>query len=136
MSGADEPARSREEPGDGTDREAAADVWVALCTAPDTEAAERLARLAVEGGHAACANLLTGVRSLYRWRGAIQDDVEVLILFKTTVRAYQALAELVSRNHPYEVPELIAFPLAAGLPDYLAWVREETGGVDSPRGTV
>ena len=105
---------------------------MALTTAPETAVAERLARLAVEAGHAACANLVPGLRSLYRWQGEIQDEPEVLILFKTTAEAYPGLAELVARNHPYQVPELIALPVCAGLAPYLAWVREAAAQVDRP----
>ena len=57
------------------------EVLVALCTAPDAPVAERLGRLAVEGGHAACANLIPGGRSIFRWQGALQDEPEVLLVF-------------------------------------------------------
>jgi periplasmic divalent cation tolerance protein len=102
------------------------DVWVGLCTAPDAETAARLGRLAVEGGHAACANLLPGVRSIYRWRGRVEDEAEVLVVFKTTAAAWPGLARMVAGAHPYDVPELIALPLTAGLEPYLRWVREST----------
>jgi periplasmic divalent cation tolerance protein len=111
-----------------------ADVWIALCTAPDIETAARLGRLAVEGGHAACANLVPGLRSLYRWEGRLADEAEILILLKTTAAAWPGLAALVRLHHPYEVPELIALPVGAGLEPYLRWVAETTGTarVDSP----
>ncbi|MFN2433285.1 MAG: divalent-cation tolerance protein CutA [Gemmatimonadota bacterium] len=112
------------------------DVWVALCTAPDLATAERLARLAVEGGHAACANLLQGVRSIFRWRGVVEDATEVLLVFKTTSAAYPGLARLVTAEHPYEVPELVALPLRSGLDAYLAWVRAESAPVDRGRAGV
>ncbi len=126
----------------GGDAVGPADVWVALCTAPDAETAARLGRRAVEGGHAACANLISGVRSLFRWEGEVQEEGEILIVFKTTAAAWPGLAELVARDHPYEVPELIAFPLADGLEAYLRWVRDSTGPahsgarVDSPSGST
>ena len=106
----------------------AAGIGVALATAPAREVAERLARLAVEGGHAACANLVPGLRSIYRWEGAVEEADEVLIVFKTTRAAYAGLAELVARNHPYQVPELVTLPVTAGLAPYLAWVGAEVGG--------
>jgi periplasmic divalent cation tolerance protein len=112
---------------------------MAFCTAPDAETAARLGRLAVERGHAACANLLPGVRSLFRWKDELQDEGETLIVFKTTAAAWEGLAGLVSRDHPYEVPELVAFPLVAGLEAYLRWVRESTRPsrrVDSPSHTT
>jgi periplasmic divalent cation tolerance protein len=117
---------------------APSDVWVALCTAPDAATAERLGRAAVEAGHAACANLIPGVHSLFRWQGKVQEDGETLIVFKTTAAAWRGLADYIAREHPYEVPELIALPLAAGLAGYLDWVRDSarstTSGarVDSP----
>ena len=112
----------------------AGEVWVALCTAPDAEVAERLGRRAVEEGRAACANLVPEVRSVFRWEGEVQSEAEVLIVFKTTRAAYPALAALIRTAHPYEVPELIAWPLAAGLEPYLAWVRESSGGGPPPKG--
>jgi periplasmic divalent cation tolerance protein len=118
------------------------DVWVALCTAPDAATAGRLGRAAVEAGHAACANLIPGVRSLFRWRGEVQEEGETLIVFKTTAGAWRGLADFIARDHPYEVPELIALPLAAGLDAYLGWVRDSTGAapaaarVDSPSGST
>jgi periplasmic divalent cation tolerance protein len=112
-------------------------VWIALATAPDENVAAELARLAVEGEHAACANLVGGVRSIYRWQGTVEDEREVLIVFKTTAAAYPGLAELVAAHHPYEVPELVAFPLTTGLAPYLEWVRASvagsTGGVYDPK---
>jgi periplasmic divalent cation tolerance protein len=124
-------ARSTAGGGRGDGPAGAEGVWIALCTTPDGETAERLGRLAVEGGHAACANLLPGVRSIFRWRGAVQDERETLIVFKTTARAWEGLARLIAAHHPYEVPELIALPLTAGLAPYLRWVRE---AADRPEG--
>ena len=107
-------------------------VWLAVSTAPDATVAEHLARLAVERGQAACANLIPGIRSIYAWKGRIEDGPEVLILFKTTAAAFPGLADLVARSHPYEVPELIGFPLAGGLPAYVAWVADVTSGAPMP----
>jgi periplasmic divalent cation tolerance protein len=109
-----------------------AEVWIALSTAPDQDVAERLGRLAVEESHAACANVISGLRSVYRWQGQIQNEPEVLIVFKTTREAYAGLADLVARHHPYEVPELIAFPVSTGLAPYLRWVRENTVPAEQP----
>ncbi len=120
----------------GEPGESASDVWVAFSTAPDLQGAEELGRRAVEAGHAACVNLISGVRSLYRWQGALEEAHEVLMVFKTTRTAFPRLAELVSAVHRYEVPELIAFPLADGLPAYLAWVRAVSAPVDTRDLTV
>ena len=112
-------------------RGAGAEVWLAVSTAPDAETAARLGRRAVEGRHAACANVLPGVRSIYRWKGAVEETPEILVLFKTTAAAYPGLARLIATEHPYEVPELLAFPAVDGLPLYLDWVRAEAAPVDT-----
>lgn len=93
---------------------------------PDAGAAAALARALVEQGLAACVNILPEVRSVYRWQGAIEEAGEVPVLIKTTAARYPELEAAVRRLHPYQVPELIALPITAGLPAYLRWVAEET----------
>ena len=100
---------------------------IALCTCPDRESALRLARALVVRRLAACVNVVPGVTSVYRWQDGLQEDDEVQLLVKTTRGRFEALAEAVRELHPYELPELVAVEIAAGLPDYLAWVRAETG---------
>ncbi len=102
------------------------DVLLVLCNTPDAECAARIAHALVEQGLAACVNILAPCRSIYRWQGKIEDTIEIPLLIKTTALAYPALEERLRQLHPYEVPEIIAVPLAAGLPAYLAWVTEET----------
>ena len=77
------------------------DLRVVLVTAPDVEVAERLARGLVEERLAACVNLIPGIRSFYRWKGAVQDDVEVLLLVKTRAARRAALASWVQALHPF-----------------------------------
>lgn len=97
-------------------------VRVVLVTAPDAETAARIARALVGEGLAACANLVPGVRSIYRWEGAVQDDAEVLLVLKTSRSRCPALAARVKDLHPYELPEVIALPVEGGSEAYLAWV--------------
>lgn len=97
-----------------------------LSTCPDAETAARIARALVEERLAACVNRLPGVQSTYRWHGEIHDDAEVLLLIKTTRERLGALRERLAELHPYEVPELIAFEIAGGLPAYLEWLADET----------
>ena len=66
--------------------------------------------------------MIAGVRSIYRWQAAVQDDAEALAIIKTTAERYPALAARLAELHPYEVPEIIALPLAEGHPPYLAWL--------------
>lgn len=99
-----------------------------LCTAPDLATAERLGRGLVEAKLAACVNLLPGVRSIYTWKGAVEDAEEVQLLVKTTARRFEALEGFVREHHPYEVPELVVLPIEGGGASYLAWLRESTEG--------
>jgi periplasmic divalent cation tolerance protein len=97
-----------------------------LTNLPDLPTAETLARQLVEARLAACVNILSPCRSVYRWRGAVETADEVPLLIKTSSERYDALAAAIRRQHPYELPEVIALPIIDGLPDYLAWVVSET----------
>ena len=101
------------------------DIRVVLVTAPDAEAGGRLARTLVEEHLAACANLVPGVRSIYRWEGRVQEDAEVLLVIKTTAGREVALCERVSSLHPYDLPEVLALPAVGGSDAYHDWVRCE-----------
>jgi periplasmic divalent cation tolerance protein len=105
-------------------------VLACYCTCPDAASAERLARALVEERLAACVSLLPGVRSVYRWRGALEQADEVLLLVKTTRPRLDALAARVRALHPYELPELIAVEATGGLPGYLDWIAAETRPAD------
>ena len=102
-------------------------VHLAFSTCPDLESAQRLADALVAERLAACVNILPGVRSTYQWQGAIEHSEEVQLIIKTTGERLPALAARLSQLHPYELPELVALPVAAGLPAYLHWVVGETG---------
>lgn len=80
----------------------------------------------VQQGLAACATIVPGVRSIYRWQGRVETGKELLLIIKTTRRSYQALENAVWKLHPYEVPEIIGFYAATGLPQYLEWVDRES----------
>ena len=110
-------------------REAADLVRVVLVTAPDAEKGKELARLVVGERLAACGNVIPGLTSVYRWSGSVQEDPEVLILFKTTQGALEALKARVVELHPYQVPEFLALPITDGHLPYLQWVL---GEVDEP----
>lgn len=98
------------------------DARVVFVTAPNEAAAAELVRAVVSEGLAACGTLVPGVRSIYRWKGEICEDAEVLVLFKTLASAVDALTARVVALHPYEVPEVLAVPVSAGLPAYLSWI--------------
>jgi periplasmic divalent cation tolerance protein len=97
-----------------------------LTNLPDATSARSLADALVGTRLAACVNILAPCRSVYRWQGQVEDAEEVPLLIKTTVERYAALEAAIRRQHPYELPEIVAVPITRGLPDYLAWVAAET----------
>lgn len=98
------------------------DYYLVLCTCPDRPSADDLAESLVRQRLAACVNILPGVESVYRWEGKIERGAELLLLIKTEKQAYGLLQDHIQRHHPYQVPEIIALPIAAGASDYLQWV--------------
>ncbi len=104
-------------------------VVAVLTTAPNAEVAERIGETLVQERLAACANVVPGVRSIFRWKGAISRESEVLMILKTTTESLAALSRRVVELHPYEVPEVIALDVRTGHEPYLDWVRAEVGGI-------
>jgi len=76
----------------------------------------------------ACGTLLPGARSIYRWEGQVTEEAEVVVLLKTDASRWEALCTAVRERHPYQVPELLALPVAQGLEPYLAWLTSEVVG--------
>ncbi|MHA6880750.1 divalent-cation tolerance protein CutA [Ralstonia pseudosolanacearum] len=103
------------------------DVLLVLTNLPDADSADRVTKVVLESRAAACVNRMPACASAYWWNGTIEHAVEIPLLIKTTRAAYPGLEAALRRAHPYEVPEIIAVPVAAGLPAYLAWVAGETG---------
>jgi periplasmic divalent cation tolerance protein len=93
---------------------------------PDRDSAAKLAQALIEKRLAACVNVLSPCRSFYRWKGKIEHAEEIPVLVKTTRERYAELETAIRAGHPYELPEIIAVPLTAGLPAYLEWVESET----------
>jgi periplasmic divalent cation tolerance protein len=97
-----------------------------------TEAdAARVARVLVEERLVACANLLPGARSIYRWKDAVKDEREVVVLMKTRKQDWTALLSRLHELHPYDTPECVAVRIAAGAPKYMAWLDEALAPEDS-----
>ncbi|MEY6431458.1 divalent-cation tolerance protein CutA [Thioalkalicoccus limnaeus] len=99
------------------------DLLLTLCTCPDRESAQRLATTLVEARLAACVNILPGALSVFSWEGRTEQVDEVLLMIKTGSAQFDELQRRVTQLHPYEVPEIIAIPIADGLPAYLDWLR-------------
>jgi periplasmic divalent cation tolerance protein len=95
--------------------------------AADTAEAERIAEALVAERLAACVNILGGVRSVYRWQGAVERADEVAMIAKTTEVLFDPLAARVRALHSYDTPAIVAWPIVAGDAAYLDWIGAETG---------
>ncbi len=104
------------------------EMLLVLTTLPDAATAHALAAALVEQRLAACVSLLPDCHSVYRWQGRIENAEEIPLLIKTRAARYPALEQAIRSMHPYTTPEIIALPVSHGLPDYLAWVCDETTG--------
>ena len=100
------------------------DKIVVLSTCASSEEAEKIARALVEKKLAACVNILPAVRSIYRWKGAIEDDQETLLLIKSSRALFGELRAEIQKLHSYEIPEAIAIPIVDGLERYLKWMAD------------
>ena len=101
---------------------------VILITAGSSEEGAKIAQTLVAEHLAACVNSISGVRSFFFWEGKAQDAVEVLLVCKSRMALMEKVIERVRSIHSYTVPEIIALPIMAGLPSYLAWVNDSTKG--------
>ncbi len=104
------------------------EISIVLVTAGSEEEAATIGRTLIEERLAACANMVPRIRSIYRWKGKIYDEQEFLIIIKTRTSLFEAVQKRVKELHSYEVPEIVSFPVALGLPQYLEWVQGETAG--------
>jgi periplasmic divalent cation tolerance protein len=104
----------------------ARDSRIVLVTAGNAEQANGIALALVEARLAACVNIVGPIRSIYRWRGSIEDESEHLLIIKTRARLYAAVERRVKQLHSYEVPEVLALSPSAGSSRYLDWIVEST----------
>jgi periplasmic divalent cation tolerance protein len=102
------------------------EILLVFTNLPDRTSAEHVARALIEQQAAACVNIMQGCTSLYRWQGQLETADEVPLLAKTTRAAYPRLEQTIRKLHPYELPEIIAVPVNAGLQEYMNWVIQET----------
>ena len=112
------------------------DIMLLLCNTPDADCARRLAHALVSQRLAACVNLLPEVQSVYHWQGQLEEARETPLLCKTTASAAPALMARLAQLHPYDVPEILSWPIADGLPSYLSWVAGEVISSPCERKTV
>lgn len=99
---------------------------VVLITAPTEAEASKIGRDLVEARLAACVNIVRNIRSIYRWKGNIEEGDEALMIAKTRRSHLEDLIGRVREAHSYSLPEIIALPIPAGSEEYLSWLRDET----------
>jgi periplasmic divalent cation tolerance protein len=104
---------------------------VVLSNCGSEEEAARVARALVEARVAACVNILPKIRSVYRWKGAIEEESEWMLVIKSSRPLFTRLQSELRRVHSYEVPEVLAIPVVDGSEDYLAWLDRELAGSDT-----
>ena len=99
---------------------------IVITHAPDRASADKIARALVDQKLAACVNILAGCSSIYRWQGQVETAVEVPLLIKTRADIYAEVEAAIKSLHPYELPEIVAVPVAHGSSDYLEWINAAT----------
>jgi periplasmic divalent cation tolerance protein len=105
---------------------------IVLITASKEDEAAKIAKDIVASRLAACVNIVKGVRSIYRWKGKVEDEGEVLMIVKTRRELFGELKKRVKELHSYSVPEIVALPVVEGSEEYLTWLKEETGRNPGP----
>lgn len=101
------------------------DKIVVFSTCASADEAEGLARRLVDERLAACVNVVSPVRSFYRWKGAVEDSAEFLLIIKSSRDLFAPLRAALEAVHSYELPEVVAVPIVEGSPNYLAWIERE-----------
>ncbi len=103
-------------------------VRVVLSTIDSTSEAEKLASRLVEDGLAACVNIIPNLTSVYKWKGEVEREEEVMLVIKTSSEKVAQLTAKLTELHPYELPEVVAIRVEGGFPPYLQWVLSGTSG--------
>ena len=97
-------------------------IQLIITNLPNRDVALTLAKRLVETGLAACVNVLAPCTSVYTWQNSVETIEEFPLLIKALNQNYNAIEKEIQRLHPYELPEILAVPLADGLPQYLSWI--------------
>jgi periplasmic divalent cation tolerance protein len=100
------------------------DYILVLITVGTVKEGEKMACALVEEGLAACCSIIPGIKSVFKWKGKVCKETEALLMVKSRALIFEKLKKRVKKLHSYEVPEIIAFPIDAGLQDYFTWMDE------------
>lgn len=104
------------------------DKRLVLSTTSSREEADKIARALVETHLAACVQILGPMKSIYRWKGAVEEAEEFLLIMKTTATSLARLRSELQKLHSYEIPECVEIPIESGLPAYMHWIDESVRG--------
>ena len=102
-------------------------IQIVFCTIDSKDAARPIARQLVETQLAACVSIIDNLTSIYKWEGQLEEDREVLMVMKTSSDRLAALMEKLQKIHPYDVPEILAWPVERGQQAYVDWVLAQVG---------
>jgi periplasmic divalent cation tolerance protein len=94
-----------------------------ITTISDKRGAEKIAKELINKRLAACVQILGPIKSIYRWKGKIETAKEWVCIIKTRTSLYKKVEAAIKKIHPYEVPEIIAVPIALANKDYLKWIK-------------
>jgi periplasmic divalent cation tolerance protein len=96
---------------------------IVIMTAPNKQEAVNIVRALLEEKLIACANIVDSVRSLFWWKGKVEEEKEVLVMMKSKKALFKTLSKRVTELHSYDVPEILALPIVEGSQSYLDWMR-------------
>jgi periplasmic divalent cation tolerance protein len=102
-----------------------AEAYVVFVSMPRDEA-RNMAKALVESRQAACVNIIPKIESYFMWQESAEFDEESLLIIKTSAARFESMKEFIAEVHPYELPEIIAVPITAALPEYVEWIKKET----------
>jgi periplasmic divalent cation tolerance protein len=100
-------------------------MMVVLTTVSDAGVAKKIAAILLKQKLAACVSWKDGFKSLYRWKGRLENTTETLMFIKSVGKHFKKIKTAIQSAHSYDLPEIIALPVTEGSPDYLAWVNRE-----------
>ncbi|MFA7074783.1 MAG: divalent-cation tolerance protein CutA [Endomicrobiaceae bacterium] len=93
-------------------------------TAPDKNISKKITATLLKNKLVSCVNIISGIESVYKWKGKINKKKEILLICKSTKSNFKKIISAVKKNHPYEIPEIVCFDIKDGNKDYLKWIND------------
>ncbi|GAB1401710.1 divalent-cation tolerance protein CutA [Elusimicrobiota bacterium] len=95
---------------------------IILITTPSSKVSDVIINQLLAGNLISCVNVVPAVKSVYWWKGKLCKSKEQLLIFKSIKNRFKKIEDIVKKNHPYEVPEIVSFEISNGNPEYLKWI--------------